>query len=347
VNVTTDKMMRTWRVPKGCTSIDQLELVEVPRPVPGPGEVRVRVHACSLNYRDKLVAEGKYFGGPVVAAGTPLSDGAGVIDAVGDGVDTLKAGDRVAGAFFQEWLAGPPTPNFGAALGAPPAPGMLADHVVLPATGVYPIATSLSIEEAATLPCAGVTAWSALMRGIRPLREGGTVLVLGSGGVSTIALLIARAAGARVIATSSSPSKSERLKTLGAEAVVNYREQPAWGQKAAELVGGGFDHVVELGGAGTLAQSMQAVGFGGEIALIGVLAGDGQSDPKALMAKNASLRGIFVGSVEMATELNAFVDAHRIKPVIDRVFDFEAARDAYAYQASPELFGKVVIANPD
>jgi NADPH:quinone reductase-like Zn-dependent oxidoreductase len=344
--MTTGEIMRAWRLPVGCTSAAQMEMIETPAPVPAAGEVRLRVHACSLNYRDRLVAEGHYFGGPLVTAATPLSDGAGVIDAVGEGVDDWSPGDRAAGAFFQGWLAGPPTPNMGAALGAPPAPGMLADFVVLPAAGVYAIAESLSFEEAATLPCAGVTAWNALMAGLRPVREGSKVLVLGSGGVSTLALKLARAAGARVIATSSSAAKGKRLQDLGAEAVVNYRTDPDWGAKTAELAGGGFDHVVEVGGPGTLAQSMQAVGFGGEIALIGVLSLIGESDPKSLMVKNASLRGIFVGSVEMATDLNAFVDRHRIKPVIDRVFDFEQALEAYEYQASPALFGKVVITNP-
>jgi NADPH:quinone reductase-like Zn-dependent oxidoreductase len=344
--MTNHNNMRAWQIPAGCASVEDMELVEQPTPVPAAGEVRIRVHACSLNYRDRLVAEGHYFGGPVAEAGTPLSDGVGVVDAVGDDVDTLEVGDRVAGAFFQGWLAGPPTPSFGAALGAPPAPGMLADYVVLPASGVYPVAESLSLEEAATLPCAGVTAWNALMTGVRPVREGSTVLVLGSGGVSTIALQIARATGARVIATSSNAAKAKRLEALGAEAVVDYRSVPDWGLKTAELIGGGFDHVVEVGGPGTLAQSMQAVGFGGEIALIGVLSLDGQSDPKSLMVKNAILRGIFVGSVEMARDLNAFVDSHDVRPVVDRVFDFEDAKAAYAYQASAELFGKVVIANP-
>lgn len=347
MTVATGDAMRAWCVPEGCTSVENLEMIETSVPEPAAGEVRIRIHACSLNFRDQAIALGRYMGGPVAEACTPLSDGAGVVDAIGAGVDGLAPGDRVAGAFFQGWLAGPPTPELGLALGMAPAPGMLADYVVLPATGVYPVAETLSFEEAATLPCAGVTAWNALMRGVRPVREGSMVLVLGSGGVSTIALGIARAAGARVFATSSSDAKAGRLQELGAEAVVNYREEPDWGAKTAELAGGGFDHIVEVGGVGSLPQSIQAVGFGGEIALIGVLAMDGQPDPKPLMVKNASLRGIFVGSVEMANDLNAFIDRHEVKPVVDRVFAFDDALAAYAYQASPELFGKVVIANPD
>ncbi len=335
--------MRAWRIPAGCTSVDQLQLIECPVPTPGDGEVRIRMRAWSLNYRDQLVAQGHYFGGPVSVAGAPLSDGVGMIDAVGPGVREFAPGDRVAGAFFQEWVSGPPTPRMGAALGAPPAPGMLAEYVVLPASGVVRIAETLSYQQAATLPCAGVTAWNALMTGIRPLRAGHKVLVLGSGGVSVLALQIARAAGARVFATSSSREKAARLSELGAEAVVDYRAEPAWGARIAELSDGGVDHVIEVGGVGTLEQSMAAVAFGGEITLIGVLNMQGAPNPMGLMVKGASLRGIFVGSIEMARALNAFVDRHQIVPVVDRAFDFAAAPAAYAYQSSPAAFGKVVL----
>jgi NADPH:quinone reductase-like Zn-dependent oxidoreductase len=256
-------------------------------------------------------------------------------------------GDRVAGTFFQSWLDGPPTPTLGEALGAPPARGMLTDYVVLPQTGVVKLAESLSFEEAATLPCAGVTAWNALMMGIRRVARDKTVLLIGTGGVSLLALRIAKAAGARVIATSSSDSKLARIRELGADAAINLKTESQWGAKAAEIFGGGVDHVVEVGGLGTLAQSMQAVGFGGEIALIGVLSRQGDTNPMPLMVKGASLRGIFVGSRDMALRLNAFIDEHRVKPVIDRVFDFADAKKAYAYQSSSELFGKVVISHPD
>jgi NADPH:quinone reductase-like Zn-dependent oxidoreductase len=224
---------------------------------------------------------------------------------------------------------------------------MLADYATLPEGGVVRLASSLSFEEAATLPCAGVTAWNALMMGIRPLQSGASVLLIGTGGVSLLALQIAKAAGARVIATSSSEAKLERLRRIGADATINYKSEPQWGAKAAELAGGGVDHVVEVGGPGTLAQSLQAVGFGGEVALIGVLSMQGDTNPMPLMVKGASLRGIFVGSAAMARELNIFVDRHAMRPVVDRVFDFAEARAAYAYQSSSELFGKVVVANPD
>jgi NADPH:quinone reductase-like Zn-dependent oxidoreductase len=338
--------MRAWQLPAGCTSVEQLALVEVPMPVAAAGEVLIRVHANSLNYRDQAIPKGQYFGGPIKVAGTPLSDGAGVVEAVGAGVKRFAPGDRVAGTFFQGWQEGPPTPQFGDALGAPPAKGMLAEYVTLPETGVVRLASSLSFEQAATLPCAGVTAWNALMTGIRPLHSGSTVLLIGTGGVSLLALRIAKAAGARVIATSSSEAKLERVRALGADATLNYSTEPQWGSKAAELAGGTINHVVEVGGLGTLAQSLQAVGFGGEIALIGVLSRQGDANPMPLMVKGASLRGIFVGSVAMARDLNAFVDRHGIEPVVDRVFDFADAKAAYAYQSSAQLFGKVVIANP-
>jgi NADPH:quinone reductase-like Zn-dependent oxidoreductase len=338
--------MRAWQLPAGCTSVEQLALLELPQPQPAPGEVLVRVRATSLNYRDQAIALGRYFGSAIKVAGVPLSDGAGVVEAVGAGVKSLAAGDRVAGTFFQGWPDGAPTPVKGDALGCPPAKGMLAEYVTLPETGVVRLASSLSFEEGATLPCAGVTAWNALMTGLHPLERGQSVLLIGTGGVSLLALRIAKAAGARVVATSSSDAKLARAKKLGADATLNYKSEPQWGAKAAALAGGGIDHVVEVGGLGTLAQSMQAVGFGGEIALIGVLSMQGDTNPMALMIKGATLRGIFVGSTAMARDLNAFVDAHQLKPVVDRVFAFADAKAAYAYQSSSELFGKVVIAIP-
>jgi NADPH:quinone reductase-like Zn-dependent oxidoreductase len=335
--------MRSWHLPAGCTSAEQLTMIEVPKPVAAPGEVLIKIRANSLNFRDQAIARGHYFGGPIKAPCTPLSDGAGVVEAVGAEVRNFAVGDRVAGTFFQGWFDGPPTPALGEALGAPPAKGMLADYVALPENGVIKLAETLNFEQGATLPCAGVTAWNALMTGVRPLTRGGSVLLIGTGGVSLLALQIAKAAGARVIATSSSEAKLERLRGLGADATVNYRAETNWGLRAAELAGGGVNHVVEVGGLGTLQQSLQAVGFGGEVALIGVLSMQGDTNPMSLMVKGASLRGIFVGSGAMARELNAFVDRHKVQPVIDRTFDFADAKDAYSYQSSSELFGKVVI----
>lgn len=335
--------MRQWVIAAGSTSLNDLRLDETDIPQPGPGEVLVRVRACSLNYRDQIIPLGLYMGGVVQQDTVPLSDGAGEIAAVGEGVSSLKVGDRVAGIFFQNWMDGPPNPGMGVALGAPPAPGMLQEYVVLPEHGVVPLAETLDLTQAACLPCAGVTAWNALMEGPRPVKAGDTVLVLGTGGVSLLALQIAKAAGATVIATSSSDEKLERVKALGADHVINYRTTPEWGAEAARLAGGGVDKVVEVGGAGTLKQSIAAVGFAGEIALIGVLTREGDTNPHGLMFKGASIRGIFVGSKGMAQRLNAFIDQHGIKPVVDKAFPLENARDAYAYQSSAGLFGKVAI----
>lgn len=334
--------MRRWMIAQGSTSLDGLQLRDAPDPAPAPGEVLVRVRACSINYRDQAIPLGLYMGGPVASDTVPLSDGAGEIVALGEGVSDFAIGDRVAGLFFQNWIDGPPSPGVGPALGAAGAPGMLQDLVALPAHGVVRIADSLSFEQAACLPCAGVTAWNALMAGPRPLQAGESVLVLGTGGVSLLALQIAKAAGAIVVATSSSDAKLERVRALGADHVINYRATPDWGAQASQLTGG-IDHVVEVGGAGTLAQSIAAVGFAGEIALIGVLTREGNTNPHGLMFKGASIRGIFVGSKAMAQGLNAHVDAHAIKPVIDQRFAIEQAHAAWAYQSSPDLFGKVVI----
>lgn len=336
--------MKAWVLRKGATSLDDLHLVERDVPRPGWGEVLIRMRACSLNFRDQAIVRGQYIGGPVAADTVLLSDGAGEIVGLGDGVHDLALGDRVAGIFFQHWLEGPPNPGVGPALGASGAPGMLSEYVVLPAQGVIRIARTLSFEEAACLPCAGVTAWNALMCGPRPVQAGDNVLVLGTGGVSLMALQIAKAVGARVVATSSSAGKQERVAAMGADATVNYRDNPQWGAEAATHTGGGFEHVVEVGGAGTLAQSIAAVGFGGEIALIGVLTRAGDTSPHGLMMKGASLRGIFVGSKQMALDLNAFIDSNSIRPVVDRVFPMAQVKDAFAYQSSPDLFGKVVIA---
>jgi NADPH:quinone reductase-like Zn-dependent oxidoreductase len=335
--------MRQWLISAGSTSLDDVRLIETNTPAPGPGEVAVRVRACSINYRDQIIPLGLYMGKPVDQDTVPLSDGAGEIVAVGEGVTALSPGDRVAGIFFQDWMDGPPNPGMGAALGAPPAPGMLQEVVILPEQGVVKIAETLDFAQAACLPCAGVTAWNALMEGPRPVKAGDTVLVLGTGGVSLLALQIAKAAGATVIATSSSDAKLERVKAMGADHVINYRTTPEWGAEAARIAGGGVDKVIEVGGAGTLKQSITAVGFAGEIALIGVLTREGDTNPHGLMFKGASIRGIFVGSKGMAQRLNAYVDTHAIKPVVDQTFAMESAKDAYAYQSSAGLFGKVVI----
>ena len=329
--------MRAWIVPKGCTSIDQLQLVERPDPVAGPHDVIVRVHATSLNYRDHAVVMGQYFGGTANRDTIPLSDGAGEVTATGSAVSRFKVGDRVAATFFQPG----PQP---AALGSP-LDGMLSEQAALHEDGLVTIPDQLSYGEAACLPCAGVTAWHALFRAGRPTKAGDTVLVLGTGGVSIAALQFARATGARVIATSSSDDKASRATALGASDVVNYNRTPEWDQEVRRLTSGrGVDCVVEIGGAGSLARSMRSLARGGKIGLIGFLAGrEGDTNPTPLMMVGGSLHGIFVGDREMFEEMNRAISVNRIQPVIDREFPFDEVPAAYRCQASRTFIGKIVI----
>lgn len=332
--------MRAWMLPEGSDGIDKLYMTELPDPVAGAGEVLIAPKAWSINYRDFAVAAGKYFGGALKQPSIPLSDGAGEVVAVGEGVTSVKVGDRVQGSFFLDWTDGPQ--KMGRALGDGAGPGMLAELVVLPEQGVIPVAKSLSYAEAACIPCAGVTAWNALTKGGKPIGEGSKVLVLGSGGVSMIAMQLAKAAGATIIATSSSDEKLERIKALGASHTVNYKDIPEWGAHiAAEF--GGADKVVEVGGVGTLGQSMAALAPEGEAALIGVLSQGDAPNPSALMMNGGSVRGIFVGSASMAGEVNDFIDAHDVKPPIGKSFAFEEAGAAYAHAWGPDSFGKTVI----
>jgi len=298
-----------------------------------------------LNYRDQAVAAGTYgLGGPVTRDIIPLSDGAGEIAAVGSGVTRFKPGDRVAATFFQTPPEGPPF-EAKAALGTP-LDGMLAEQVVLYEDGVLPIPEGLSYEEAACLPCAGVTAWHALMHAGRPLTAGDTVLALGTGGVSTFALQFAAAAAARVIVTSSSDEKIARGRSLGASDGINYRTTPEWDQEVLKLTRGrGVDCVIEVGGVGTLNRSFQSLAFGGKVVLIGLLTGrnGGEINPYTLMPKRGNLHGIFVGDRSMFVEMNKAIEASGIRPVVDKVFAFDDALAAYRHQLSGTFVGKVVI----
>jgi len=329
--------MRAWIVPAGCTSLEALRMVDRPEPVAGPGQVLVRIHVASLNYRDQAVVRGQYFGGATPRDLVPLSDGAGEVVAVGPDVTTVAVGDRVAGTFFQ------PRPQGPAALGSP-LDGVLSELAVFVEGGVVKLPDALGYEAAACLPCAGVTAWHALFVAGRPIVPGETVLVLGTGGVSMLALQLARAAGARVVATSSSDEKLAQAVALGATDTINYVTTPQWDRDVLRVTGGrGVDCVIEIGGAGTLGRSFQSLARGGKIALIGFLAGPhGETAPHPLMSKAGTLHGIFVGDRPMFEALLRAVIINRIMPPVDRAFAFEEAASAYAYQAAG-AFGKVVI----
>ena len=334
--------MKTYEItdPKG---IDSLKLVERPTPKPGPCEVLIRVRATALNYRDLAVVKGglaRMMKLPLV----PLSDGAGEVVEGGPGATAWKKGDRVAGIFTQGWLAGPPFHGmYSSSLGGG-IDGMLAEYVVLKETGVVRIPEYMSFEEAATLPCAAVTSWNALVVEGH-LKPGDSVLVMGTGGVSIFSLQFAKMYGARVIATSSSDAKLERLRQMGASDLINYKTTPNWDARVLEVTGGaGVDHVVEIGGAGTLAKSISAVKSGGVVSLIGILSGAGQIDPMPLLFKNARIQGILVGSREMFEAMNRAMAVNNLHPVIDRVFPFDRAADAYRHLESGAHFGKVCIA---
>jgi NADPH:quinone reductase-like Zn-dependent oxidoreductase len=323
--------------------LEGLKLVDRPLPEPDERDVVVQIRAASLNYRDLVVIRGQYDRNPREGR-VPLSDAAGEVISVGSAVTRFKVGDRVAGCFFQGWPSG----RFEAAmhrtaLGGP-IDGVLMEQVKFRQEGVVHLPEGYSFEEGSTLPCAAVTAWQSLIvRG--QLVPGETVLLLGTGGVSIFALQIAKAAGAKVIITSSSDEKLERARKLGADVLINYKMTPDWGKVAAKLAGSeGVDHVVEVGGAGTFVQSVNACRPGGKIGLIGILSGrEAVSEIFPIVAKAATVFGIYVGSREMFEALNRALEQTKIRPVIDRVFPFEAAREAYEYLASESHFGKVVI----
>jgi NADPH:quinone reductase-like Zn-dependent oxidoreductase len=328
---------------RGAFGLPNLLPAERPDPAPGPGEVLVRVRAASLNFRDLLTVQGLYNPKQPLPL-IPVSDGAGEVVETGAGVTRWKAGDRVCGIFAQRWLAGRPTREKVRSTLGGPLDGMLAELAVLDQEGVVAIPDHLTYEEASTLPCAGVTAWSALVTE-GGVTAGDTVLVQGTGGVSLFALQFARISGARVIVTSSSSEKLERARELGAADGINYREVPAWGKRAKELTGGvGADHVVEVGGAGTLAQSLQAVRFGGTVSLIGNLSGT--TTELALthvFMQRVRLQGILVGHRESFEAMNRAIALHHLHPVVDHVFPFEEAPAAFELMATGSYFGKIVV----
>ena len=309
-------------------------------PVPQEGQVLVRMRAASLNFRDLLVATGKY-NPKMPLPRVLLSDGAGEVVALGSGVEAWRVGDRVAGIFMQTWLAGRIAPDSGnSALGGA-IDGVLAEEIAVNQNALVAIPAHLSFEEAATLPCAAVTAWNALMwsGGLRP---GETVLVQGSGGVSVFALQFAKMAGARVVAITSTPERMERLKSLGADWVLNYRDDANWGRTISKA--GGVDHVVEVGGTGTLEQSIGAVRAGGRVSVIGILSGiAGALNIGPILHKNVTMQGIYVGSREMFEQMNAAIALHRMQPVIDRVFEAPQIQNALRRMEAAGHFGKIVM----
>ena len=319
---------------------DALQLVDRPSPPVGPGDVRVRVRAVSLNYRDTVIARGaRKAKRPMV----PVSDGAGEVVEVGAGVTRLRVGDRVAGAFFPTWIDGELADSHHANAQGGSIDGMLVEEKVLPQLAWVKLPEHLSFEEGATLPCAGVTAWHALFEAAR-LSPGESVLAQGTGGVSIFVLQLARAAGAQVVVTSSSADKRERATQLGAAHTIDYKAVPAWGEAVKAWSGRGVDVGVEVGGPGTFDQTVTALRYGGTMSILGVLTGTkGEVNTYNLFHKGLHVHGIYVGSVRMFEALNRALTAAQIKPVIDRTFGFDEARAAYEHLASGAHFGKVVI----
>lgn len=330
--------MRVWQI--SSFGIDFLEFAERPNPEPGFGQVLVRVHAISFNFRDLMMIKGIY-NPKLKLPRIPCSDGAGEVLAVGDGVTLWKPGDRVTGIFMQNWQDGPPTPGrVKGALGGD-IDGMLAEYVVLHETGLVAIPDHLSYQEAATLPCAAVTAWNALAAG--DLRPGNTVLLQGTGGVSIFALQFARLKGARVLGISSSNDKLARAFELGLDAGLNYRETPDWDRWAVEQTPDGVDLVVEVGGVGTLARSLRALRMGGTIAQVGVLTATGEPFPVAsLLHKQAHIRGIYVGSRQDFIQMNKAISLTQLRPVGED-FPWLQARQVLAKMEEGSHFGKLVM----
>jgi len=324
--------------------IEHLRLTERPHPELRHGEVLIRVRATSLNFRDLMTVTGVYNPKQPLPL-IPLSDGVGEVVAVGDGVTRVAVGDRVAGIFAQGWTAGEPAlEKVRATTLGGPLDGMLSEYRALSQEGVVKVPDYLTDEEAATLPCAALTAWSALITHGQ-LKPGDTVLVQGTGGVSIFALQFAKAAGARVIITSGSDEKLERAKALGADEIINYRQAPDWDKAVREMTGGrGVDHIVEVGGVGTLAKSIRSVRFGGHISLIGVLSGRaGEIDIAPVLMQNIRVQGIIVGSREMFEAMNRALEQNQIRPVVDKIFALDETRQAFELMAQGGHFGKICI----
>ncbi len=329
---------------EGAFGLAQLQVVHRPEPRCGPGQALLRMKAASLNYRDLLTVLGHYNPKQPLPL-IPCSDGAGEVVAVGAGVDRVAVGDLVAPIFCQGWISGPPTRARLRNTVGGPLDGTLAELMVVDAEGLVHLPEHLDPTEGACLPCAAVTAWSALVKE-GEVKAGDTVLVQGSGGVSLFALQLAKALGARVIATSSSAEKLARLEAMGADALINYREQPQWGPLARKLAGGeGIDHVVEVGGAQTLEQTLRAVRVGGRVSLIGVLSGAAaRLNLVPILMQQVRLQGILVGCRDDFEQMNRTLAAHRIRPVLDeQPFGLDQTRPAFERMQNGKHFGKITI----
>ena len=335
-------MMQQYQMSKKDTGYE-LQLATVPVPAIDAGQILVKVHAASLNRRDIFVLQGSYPAGDATGK-APLSDGAGEVIAVGKDVKQFKVGDRVAGTFFTQWRDGKFSPAALASARGGSVSGMLAEMIVATEDSLVRIPDHLTFEEASTLPCAGVTAWNALFKAA-DLQKDEYVLLEGTGGVSIFGLQFAAAAGAKPIITSSSDAKLEKARELGAIGTINYRTSPEWEKEVLALTNNvGVDHVLEVGGQGTLPKAVASIAFGGHIALIGGLSGFGGDLPAlGLMGRGASASGIYVGSKADFEAMNAFIGNHKIKPVIDRVFPFAEAPAAFKYMEESGFLGKIVI----
>jgi NADPH:quinone reductase-like Zn-dependent oxidoreductase len=333
--------MKQFEIPE--FGIDQLRMTDAEVPRPGPGQVLVRMKAASLNFRDLRVVQGSY-NPRLKRPMRPLSDGVGVVEEVGPGVERWKNGDRVAGIFMQKWVDGPITRDkWNSALGGA-IQGVLAEYVVFPEDGLVAPPSFLTEEEAACLPCAAVTAWHALFES-EPAVPGQTILIQGTGGVSVFALQFGKAAGLRTIVTSSSDEKLERVRAMGAAETVNYKKTPEWEEVARKLTDGvGVDNVVEVGGSDTLPKSLKAVRIGGLVSVIGLLSG-AQSTvaPTSILMNSIRLQGIYVGSRWMFERMNRAIAFHKIKPVVDRVFPWDEFPDALRYMEQQQHFGKICL----
>jgi NADPH:quinone reductase-like Zn-dependent oxidoreductase len=323
--------------------IDNLVLADRPEPEPASREVLVRLKAASLNYRDLTLVQGVYnpkLKRPLV----PLSDGVGTVEKTGTGVTRFRPGDRVAGCFFQQWIDGPNTKEKGRSALGGAIDGVAREYAIFSEDGLVAVPAFLSDEEAATLPCAAVTAWHALFEE-RPSIPGDTVLLLGTGGVSIFALQLAILAGLRVMITSSSDEKLARARNLGAHITINYKATPEWGDEARKLAGGeGVDHVVEVGGSDTIAHSLRAVRPQGTISVIGALSGrEGGISPAPVLMNSIRMQGIYVGSRAMFERLLRAIEIHRLKPVIDRTFPFTDLKAALRHMESKQHFGKICL----